>query len=152
MFQSTHPHGVRHGADDDVRFGIRFNPRTHTGCDWERKRVCFLEDLFQSTHPHGVRPFFCKKKKIHRGFNPRTHTGCDWTLKDTWDTMRSFNPRTHTGCDDPVEILYVQGGERFQSTHPHGVRPMGEAKDSASFQSTHPHGVRLIRTSLSRGY
>ncbi len=30
---------------------------------------------------------------------------------------------THPHGVRPVEILYVQGGERFQSTHPHGVRP-----------------------------
>ena len=29
---------------------------------------------------------------------------------------------THPHGVRPVEILYVQGGERFQSTHPHGVR------------------------------
>ena len=56
---------------------LRFNPRTHTGCD--RRAITV-----------GV-PFF--------GFNPRTHTGCDSTLL-TWCTAgESFNPRTHTGCD-----------------------------------------------------
>ena len=76
-FQSTHPHGVRRVRDIDfvisekvsihaptrgatlrpntLRVGIRFNPRTHTGCDLLPLiplllRVCF---------------------------NPRTHTGCD---------------------------------------------------------------------------
>ena len=33
----------------------------------------------------------------------------------------SFNPRTHTGCDY-VESYKTFLNERFQSTHPHGVR------------------------------
>ena len=34
--------------------------------------------------------------------------------------------------------------ERFQSTHPHGVRPLlqGAEVSAEMFQSTHPHGVR----------
>ena len=55
MFQSTHPHGVRH------TYYLQYT----------------FDGLFQSTHPHGVRrrkpgalnPKIC--------FNPRTHTGCD---------------------------------------------------------------------------
>ena len=33
----------------------------------------------------------------------------------------------------------------FQSTHPHGVRPLAKAMylPALQFQSTHPHGVRL---------
>ena len=33
MFQSTHPHGVRHMTDKDFKYICSFNPRTHTGCD-----------------------------------------------------------------------------------------------------------------------
>ena len=34
MFQSTHPHGVRHIAKRrPIYTSYRFNPRTHTGCD-----------------------------------------------------------------------------------------------------------------------
>ena len=56
LFQSTHPHGVRHQ-----------NPY-YSLCQKE----------FQSTHPHGVRPMDLpiRHKAICR-FNPRTHTGCD---------------------------------------------------------------------------
>ena len=47
--------------------------------------------------------------------------------------------------------------DQFQSTHPHGVRPVTTSSpdpDVAKFQSTHPHGVRLpaldyLSTSLS---
>ena len=166
-----------------------FNPRTHTGCDIFSMRcgasfyvsihaptrgatlLCaeyHVKDPFQSTHPHGVR--------LGKGiavallptcFNPRTHTGCDtrgWCSLDM--QLRSFNPRTHTGCDpDNISArLYCQ---RFQSTHPHGVRRpwmmfgrwcipgfnprthtgcdaigRGLTQPMKMFQSTHPHGVR----------
>ena len=33
VFQSTHPHRVRHGKLHITFIPIRFNPRTHTGCD-----------------------------------------------------------------------------------------------------------------------
>ena len=58
-------------------------------------------------------------------------------------TTPNFNPRTRTGCD--VSGADAAGfDERFQSTHPHGVRRF-EAytiTTRAKFQSTHPHGVR----------
>ena len=55
QFQSTHPHGVRLSRGMFGRSQIRFNPRTHTGCD-----------------PRVLRP-----KEAAKCFNPRTHTGCD---------------------------------------------------------------------------
>ena len=33
MFQSTHPHGVRHPVCSYKSITLGFNPRTHTGCD-----------------------------------------------------------------------------------------------------------------------
>ena len=77
---------------------VRFNPRTHEGCDSlastggypayvsihaPTRGATFIKDMvddsdqFQSTHPRGVR-----RKLLHRlydatGFNPRTHEGCD---------------------------------------------------------------------------
>ena len=36
---------------------------------------------------------------------------------------KCFNPRTHTGCDSKGR-LNVPSLEGFQSTHPHGVRPL----------------------------
>ena len=100
MFQSTHPHGVRHAPNVTIRAFACFNPRTHTGCDVVS---CFLGGAnwvsihaptrgatyclcrsgksnrkFQSTHPHGVRHNVTVKLPFKQlGFNPRTHTGCD---------------------------------------------------------------------------
>ena len=77
-FQSTHPHGVRHDScfRHDVDF-MRFNPRTHTGCD--------------------VFPY--RSMMCGMSFNPRTHTGCDPDLAVAQVAWICFNPRTHTGCD-----------------------------------------------------
>ena len=77
VFQSTHPHGVRHTTIFIVSVNGSFNPRTHTGCDvpfmiktiflggfnprthtrCDKPKTCAnkIVGLFQSTHPHGVR-------------------------------------------------------------------------------------------------
>ena len=88
---------------------------------------------------------------------------------------KCFNPRTHTGCDPFSDTSYT-GYNKFQSTHPHGVRPQEEYKSIirlpvsihapprgatffvcakrviyTGFQSTHPHGVRLYDYHLLSG-
>ena len=144
MFQSTHPHGVRLRIWYIISPILRFNPRTHTGCDdfksgrkgfyevsihaptrgatKSNSANAFLNLLFQSTHPHGVRPTV---RNFIRG------------------DVESFNPRTHTGCD-PIQQIMPILFFLFQSTHPHGVRPCltGDFLTQFLFQSTHPHGVR----------
>ena len=108
----------------------------------------------------------CSLSAFSEGFNPRTHMGCDrrshclcqsrcvsihaptWGATPLQNLSRrfgySFNPRTHMGCDS-----CAPGASRcsrmFQSTHPHGVRPVdgGPLVFNFKFQSTHPHGVRL---------
>ena len=144
MFQSTHPHGVRQRFLPLFPVGERFNPRTHTGCDvypYSSPRTyhgfnprthtgCDVKGFkdrlnnikFQSTHPHGVRHCslkhccLCSFVSIHAP--TRGATG-------VWiggSQFRSFNPRTHTGCD-PRGVDWRQPIPKFQSTHPHGVRP-----------------------------
>ena len=77
-------------------------------------------------------------------FNPRTHMGCD-------------NVGTFSSSDDGFISIHAptwgatrldkrgSSSDKFQSTHPHGVRPADSVGISAltRFQSTHPHGVRL---------
>ena len=122
MFQSTHPHGVRH----------------------EYKGHHVVEDEFQSTHPHGVRrgahasPQPAARVSIHAP----TRGATSWPPCSTCVTS-CFNPRTHTGCDIACKgrrALSVT----FQSTHPHGVRldEVTNETTNNTFQSTHPHGVR----------
>ena len=167
---------------------IRFNPRTHTGCDIQTDCVRCEFDVSIHAPTRGATIPFAQIQPFSTCFNPRTHTGCDLLCKTTAQKMTSFNPRTHTGCDIGafwciVEMLYVSihaptrgatwtGREfkynnKFQSTHPHGVRQdaLDEIKAAAKvsihaptrgatskrlstmasgvmFQSTHPHGVR----------
>ena len=79
VFQSTHPHGVRRPISlPDSLQPVSFNPRTHTGCDFNAEMTSLCLSEFQSTHPHGVRRLrFGRLRPNERGFNPRTHTGCD---------------------------------------------------------------------------
>ena len=192
MFQSTHPHGVRHNL-------ILCNHK-------------FV--LFQSTHPHGVRqrcnralqgrqhvsihaptrgatvpPIhldtsasvsihaptrgatthlvyyqFMRYVSIHaptRGatrevatgvkklasFNPRTHTGCDeTTLPKSQHSNVSIHAPTRGATKSFFPSLF--GTPKFQSTHPHGVRPaagLSRQQTETEFQSTHPHGVRRTK-------
>ena len=125
---------------------ISFNPRTHTGCDLHHIGTYIDMVMFQSTHPHGVRLFIGRSAYHQASFNPRTHTGCDYPcISSVCRSLNCFNPRTHTGCDYPLVslscLLYVsihaptRGAtvddyefksyiNKFQSTHPHGVRPI----------------------------
>ena len=122
LFQSTHPRGVRHGYPDHgavgggvsihapawgatrripypVRAMPRFNPRTRVGCDRRASRI--------------LPGRWC--------FNPRTRVGCDAMPKTRPRMLRGFNPRTRVGCDS-FHVGTSTYHEKFQSTHPRGVR------------------------------
>ncbi len=123
MFQSTHPHGVRRGDPASI----------HTPAE------------FQSTHPHGVRLLQAGQTSTATGFNPRTRTGCDISTAPTSFPLSSFNPRTRTGCDNV--FMFIHPVKVCVSIH----APARGATDSDNFflftdkfQSTHPHGVRHL--------
>ena len=122
VFQSTHPHGVRHKSDKSsflvIVFqsthphGVRLNKGVVTldavtvsihAPTWGATVVESLASdilLFQSTHPHGVRPYL--ESLVRKVFNVSIHA-------PTWGATRlcrllrtktnGFNPRTHMGCD-----------------------------------------------------
>ena len=144
-FKATHPHGVRH-------LPSRSSPMSLS---------------FQSTHPHGVRHpefnynFHVANVSIHapsRGATPSPNNkhntinvsihapsrGATGPPTDRINHTVGFNPRTLTGCDDGI-IFFRGKVDSFQSTHPHGVRPVSTSDVLMpwKFQSTHPHGVRL---------
>ncbi len=100
-----------------------FNPRTRTGCDDTDLATTLFDLSFQSTHPHGVRPLVKKFGTQPADFNPRTRTGCDTSSKRIHFRQTNFNPRTRTGCDKSSPSQSHQP-VLFQSTHPHGVRPV----------------------------
>ena len=169
QFQSTHPHGVRRYPYLFRFFSYGFNPRTHTGCDVRSKRgVSYLNQVSIHAPTRGATQCGLGSYPVVISFNPRTHTGCDITLCFYPAPVYRFNPRTHTGCDyiciqifQPLTVSIHAptrgatsqsatsfGVSKFQSTHPHGVRPRyfdSEGVATKRFQSTHPHGVRRIR-------
>ena len=101
-----------------------FNPRTHTGCDSMilSTGICAVE--FQSTHPHGVRLKTKYKNKKEQKVSIHAPTrGATFCINHKIIRILCFNPRTHTGCDATGKLLQVLH-QTFQSTHPHGVRPL----------------------------
>ena len=165
-----------------------FNPRTHTGCDVvpvqgpqplyvsihaptrgaTSERVLQVREFdgFQSTHPHGVRRAHrpCSRQDFQVSIHAPTR-GATRLSVATALQAGCFNPRTHTGCDNN-HAQAILDKYRFQSTHPHGVRPfifirlcrstmvsihaptrgatrpVEQIGAHVTFQSTHPHGVR----------
>ena len=78
--------------------------------------------MFQSTHPCGVRPAYSPAFFNLVCFNPRTRVGCDRFARLASNSSPCFNPRTRVGCDPQQMILSLL--DKFQSTHPCGVRPI----------------------------
>ena len=127
MFQSTHPHGVRHWISLIIwSIPSCFNPRTHTGCDSPDQGYFRSGRTSVSIHAptRGATPGMVFTIEPMISFNPRTHTGCDMRGINRYaKAANCFNPRTHTGCDFIVtQALDIS--RMFQSTHPHGVRRM----------------------------
>ena len=123
-FQSTHPRGVRRAAGRQTRHeGIRFNPRTRVGCDYQPASFRVQAEAFQSTHPRGVRLAIDAENLIR--FDRVSIHAPAWGATDrpelrlSW--FRCFNPRTRVGCD-PYEGKDGRFYWSFQSTHPRGVR------------------------------
>ena len=119
MFQSTHPHGVRRLRLLRVKLWTTFQSTHPHGVRLSCRPQQHPAGLFQSTHPHGVRrPSPWQQRPVVDCFNPRTRTGCDLLPLLPLTMQRCFNPRTRTGCDPACG----RAVNRFQSTHPHGVR------------------------------
>ena len=99
--------------------------------------------------------------------------GATWPQPPVCGFALHFNPRTPVGCDDKPRHTATRDN-RFQSTHPSGVRRVaahrnpvagisihapqwGATRDryglwiaQYAFQSTHPSGVRPARTTTKR--
>ena len=142
-FQSTHPHGVRHGYFVSTRPTNSFNPRTHTGCD-----LCSVfSAMYRSVSIHaptrgateairsevkgfavsihaptrGATSAFCNNARNALFQSTHPH-GVRLTAIERRSKPFCFNPRTHTGCDS-LPTSHPLLSFVFQSTHPHGVRP-----------------------------
>ena len=121
MFQSTHPHGVRHICTLEPLPPSGFNPRTHTGCDTIKAMRKRKRYRFQSTHPHGVRRtqiiliLMCNDVSIHAPTRGATTSGANVGSA----TVVSIHAPTR-GATSILFLGYLI--LQFQSTHPHGVR------------------------------
>ena len=122
LFQSTHPHGVRH-RNKPINYMVG-TVSIHAPT-WGATLGCASAVL-------------CRKVSIHAPTWGATILSLfmllvllvsihapTWgaTLGDYYDFVEitSFNPRTHMGCDS-LRLGRRKGGLEFQSTHPHGVR------------------------------
>ena len=99
LFQSTHPHGVRHKQQYHRVVYECFNPRTRMGCDHKPLPKVLNLSCFNPRTRMG-----CDHKPLPKVlnlscFNPRTRMGCDCALSVTEVFITCFNPRTRMGCD-----------------------------------------------------
>ena len=123
LFQSTHPHRVRQRLLRPLQLLVMFQSTHPHRVRPSRTNLLANAELFQSTHPHRVRRLLFRHNAVACSFNPRTHIGCDLIIQFSCSCGRSFNPRTHIGCDNWFTGSAAPTG-KFQSTHPHRVRPL----------------------------
>ena len=142
MFQSTHPHGVRHVASGvSMPLGVSIHAPARGATMSVDSSGSAL--MFQSTHPHGVRLGSAGRETMLTSVSIHAPAR-GATVNAAYQVQHhGFNPRTRTGCD--VRNMTKNHKLAFQSTHPHGVRLKNweSVVNFFKFQSTHPHGVRL---------
>ena len=102
------------------------------GCDFVRLETARAASMFQSTHPRGVRRDRIADAAVSRLVSIHAPA---WGATTNCPIMSSyvnrFNPRTRVGCDSVIRDSNVKV-DKFQSTHPRGVRPA-----SAGYAITH---------------
>ena len=75
-------------------------------------------------------------------FNPRTRMGCDFRHVVQIDFIQSFNPRTRMGCDESLLALGRGGAVSIHAPAWGATQLNNRNTEALKFQSTHPHGVR----------
>ena len=141
---------ARTGRDDGAAgqdsIHRRFNPRARTGRDVVPDSIPLRIGMFQSTRPHGARRvYFLYNSRIitvsihapARGATIFQYSRQEWDDVSIHAPARGatmaifyynkskegFNPRARTGRDRKAVIPFI-GHEMFQSTRPHGARPV----------------------------
>ena len=144
-FQSTHPHGVRrdwqgsYPTNEDVSIHAPTRGATKTrqfygrmelvsihaptrGATWDK----FIANLKPSVSIHApTRGATLSTSPTPSNLIVSIHAptrGATLALARISLRKCCFNPRTHTGCDLQAVIEFLEN-HKFQSTHPHGVRP-----------------------------
>ena len=174
MFQSTHPHGVRHFLTLAIADHEEFQSTHPHGVRRANGMLVVRKGMFQSTHPHGVRRLGCLWWR-QRGWFQSTHPhGVRRSTTSTQTRTQSFNPRTHMGCDLALQRVGVDATvsihaptwgatpSRRQTSERQAVsihaptwgatRQRSRPKHYLKFQSTHPHGVRHLFGLVQRPY
>ena len=176
IFQSTLPHGERPaGLLLLLMSAMYFNPRSRTGSD--PFVSCYLCPPRISIHAPArgatvplsghryfppisihapargatyILPAFAVVVLISIHAPARGATAYRYAL---WVFHSNFNPRSRTGSDQ-TQQGFNQATIAFQSTLPHGERPLASSFSSCSipFQSTLPHGERPDTAGIQPGY
>ncbi len=123
MFQSTRPHGARRGAGGDVAISNWFqSTRPHGARRWLLV-VLSTRSCFNPRARTGRDPDSAARRRPSPRFNPRARTGRDGCR--SWGPRRRtrFNPRARTGRDSTMTCVHYCSFP-FQSTRPHGARPI----------------------------
>ena len=120
------------------------------GCDTSAACNQGIQRRFQSTHPHGVRRYYLNNSEVKEQVSIHAPT---WgATDDKYIIPKKEKVSIHAPTWGATRCrVYPKVAQRFQSTHPHGVRLNSTIDGTAAlqFQSTHPHGVRLPMTHLS---
>ena len=124
-FQSTHPHGVRLSLPiftSKVSF-ISIHAPTR-GATWlsEMKNMAMQISIHAPTR--GATSDCLQSLRICQNFNPRTHTGCDNLIYSCKIVKLRISIHAPTRGATSYFSLLIFFIFPFQSTHPHGVRPM----------------------------
>ena len=142
-FQSTHPHGVRQLSWGVSAIKPGFNPRTRTGCDWRGIKASIETDVSIHAPARGAtgrydysraqiqvsihapaRGATCLPLRHHWAVNVSIHAPARgatrrWGLCTGRTAVSIHAPARGATLLQVYHCLY----KRFQSTHPHGVRP-----------------------------
>ena len=92
-----------------------------------------IEDIL-----HHVSISFMKKLALYKCFNPRTHTGCDNEPIAYESGVYYVSIHAPTRGATTMWFRFVSGLDKFQSTHPHGVRPSLYAQKVLSTRGFNP--------------
>ena len=129
--------GCDFGTDFALAHHLRFNPRTHMGCDSEGSVInqrCYLVSIHAPTW--GATP---PKQKERPGSRVSIHAPT-WGATENNQTYRlgygvSIHAPTWGATQRQVRTEMFR---LFQSTHPHGVRPTGQRNSAGWFQCFNP--------------
>ena len=146
MFQSTHPRRVRRFLWPlAAGYTLRFNPRTHAGCDGMVVTVTTIRRMFQSTHPRRVRRWLLRSFGFLLKFQS-THPRRARLVRLEHRAARVVSIHAPTQGATGLNMSAITDITQFQSTHPRRVRHQQADRLAQQFvfQSTHPRRVRRL--------